>query len=62
VSVGNTAPINPFSGGLSFVGGNVIGSGAVSATFLAPFMSFCGSANGGDPEATSNCDTSCFND
>ena len=61
VSLGNTAPVNPSEsqGGLPFVSGNAqIGSDAVLSNLVAPFASFCGSVNGGDGGAPSNCDAS----
>src|SRR5262245_36125974 len=58
ISVGNTSPVNPSGGGLPFVSGNVIGSSAISANFVAPFSDFCGSTNGGDGGALANCDIS----
>ena len=57
VSVGNTAPTNPFAGGAPLVSGNTYGSAIISSNFVAPFFTdFCGSAEtGGTP---SNCDKS----
>ena len=56
VSVGNTAPTNPFAGGAPLVSGTVYGSGVISSNFLAPFFTdFCGNEGGATP---SNCDLS----
>jgi hypothetical protein len=56
VSVGNTAPTNPFAGGAPLVSGNTYGSAVISSNFLAPFFTdFCGSDAGANP---SNCDKS----
>src|SRR5947208_11853928 len=37
VSLGNTAPTNPFAGGAALVSGNVYGSAVISSNFVAPF-------------------------
>jgi hypothetical protein len=56
VSLGNTAPTNPFAGGAPLVSGNVYGSAVISSNFVAPFFTgFCGSEGGVSP---SNCDKS----
>src|SRR5262252_2459818 len=56
VSVGNTAPTNPFAGGAPLVSGNTYGSAVISSNFVAPFFTgFCGSEGGATP---SNCDKS----
>jgi hypothetical protein len=56
VSVGNTAPTDPFNGGAPLVSGNVYGSAVISSNFVAPFFtSFCGDEGGANP---SNCDKS----
>jgi hypothetical protein len=56
VSVGNTAPTDPFNGGAPLVSGNAYGSAVISSNFVAPFFtSFCGSEGGVNP---SNCDQS----
>jgi hypothetical protein len=55
VSVGNTAPTNPFDGGAPLVSGNTYGSAVYTSNFVAPFFTdFCGSES--DP--FSNCDKS----
>jgi len=55
VSVGNTAPTDPFNGGAPLVSGNVYGSAIISSNFVAPFFTdFCGSAETG--ATPSNCD------
>jgi PEP-CTERM motif len=55
VSVGNTAPTNPFDGGAPLVSGNTYGSAVYTSNFVAPFFTdFCGSES--DPFA--NCDKS----
>src|SRR5262252_8657760 len=57
VSVGNTAPTNPFDGGAPLVSGNVYGSAVISSNFVAPFFTdFCGNAEGG--ANPTNCDKS----
>src|SRR5205085_5558732 len=57
VSVGNTAPTDPFNGGAPLVSGNVYGSAIISSNFVAPFFTdFCGSAETG--ATPSNCDSS----
>ena len=56
VSVGNTAPTNPFAGGAPLVSGNTYGSAVISSNFVAPFFTdFCGADAGATP---SNCDKS----
>jgi len=56
VSVGNTAPTDPFNGGAPLVSGNTYGSAVVSSNFVAPFFTdFCGSDAGATP---ANCDKS----
>jgi len=56
VSVGNTAPTNPFAGGAPLVSGNTYGSGVISSNFVAPFFTdFCGSEAAAP---LSNCDKS----
>ena len=56
VSVGNTAPTNPFAGGAPLVSGNTYGSAVISSNFVAPFFTdFCGNDAGATP---SNCDKS----
>src|SRR5215468_7290360 len=56
VSVGNTAPTNPFAGGAPLVSGNTYGSAVISSNFVAPFFTdFCGSEGGVNP---ANCDKS----
>jgi hypothetical protein len=56
VSLGNTAPTNPFNGGAPLVSGNTYGSAVISSNFVAPFFtSFCGSEGGATP---TNCDQS----
>src|ERR671939_453881 len=55
VSVGNTAPTNPFDGGAPLVSGNTYGSAVYTSNFVAPFFTdYCGSES--DP--FSNCDKS----
>src|SRR5262245_51657932 len=57
VSVGNTAPTDPFNGGVPLVSGNVYGSAVISSNFVAPFFTdFCGMAETG--ATPSNCDKS----
>jgi hypothetical protein len=57
VSVGNTAPTDPFNGGAPLVSGNVYGSAIISSNFVAPFFTdFCGNELGNPPQ--SNCDKS----
>src|SRR5215470_14196925 len=56
VSVGNTAPTNPFDGGAPLVSGNTYGSAVISSNFVAPFFTdFCGSET---TAPLSNCDKS----
>ena len=56
VSVGNTAPTDPFNSNAPLVSGNTYGSAVISSNFVAPFFtSFCGSEGGATP---SNCDQS----
>jgi hypothetical protein len=56
VSVGNTAPTDPFNGGAPLVSGNTYGSAVISSNFVAPFFTdFCGSDAGATP---ANCDKS----
>ena len=56
VSVGNTAPTDPFNGGAPLVSGNTYGSAVISSNFVAPFFTdFCGSEGGANP---SDCDKS----
>ena len=56
VSVGNTAPTDPFNGGAPLVSGNTYGSAVISSNFVAPFFTdFCGNDAGATP---SNCDKS----
>jgi len=56
VSVGNTAPTNPFAGGAPLVSGNAYGSAVISSNFVAPFFtSFCGDEGGANP---ADCDKS----
>jgi hypothetical protein len=56
VSVGNTAPTNPFAGGAPLVSGNTYGSAVISSNFVAPFFTdFCGADAGATP---ANCDKS----
>src|SRR5215470_9846479 len=56
VSVGNTAPTNPFDGGAPLVSGNTYGSAVISSNFVAPFFTdFCGSETS---PPLSNCDKS----
>lgn len=61
VSVGNTAPTNPFDGGAPLVSGNVYGSAVYTSNFAAPFFTdvggnggYCGSELG----TFANCDKS----
>src|SRR5262249_21463897 len=43
VSVGNTAPTDPFNGGVPLVSGNTYASGVYTSNFVAPFFTaFCG--------------------
>ena len=57
VSVGNTAPTDPFNGGAPLVSGNAYGSAIISSNFVAPFFTdFCGNELGAPPQ--SNCDKS----
>ena len=56
VSVGNTAPTDPFNGGAPLVSGNVYGSAIIASNFVAPFFTdFCGGAETG--ATPSNCDS-----
>jgi len=56
VSLGNTAPTDPFNGGAPLVSGNVYGSAVISSNFVAPFFTdFCGADAGATP---ANCDKS----
>ena len=56
VSVGNTAPTDPFNAGAPLVSGNTYGSAVISSNFLMPFFTdFCGADAGATP---SNCDKS----
>jgi hypothetical protein len=56
VSVGNTAPTDPFNGGAPLVSGNTYGSAVISSNFVAPFFTdFCGNDAGATP---ANCDKS----
>ena len=56
VSVGNTAPTDPFNGGAPLVSGNTYGSAVISSNFVAPFFTdFCGSETS---PPLSNCDKS----
>jgi len=56
VSVGNTAPTDPFNGGAPLVSGNTYGSAVISSNFVAPFFTdFCGLDAGATP---ANCDKS----
>ncbi len=56
VSVGNTAPTDPFNGGVPLVSGNTYGSAVISSNFVAPFFTdFCGLDAGATP---ANCDKS----
>lgn len=56
VSVGNTAPTDPFNGGAPLVSGNTYGSAVISSNFVAPFFTdFCGADAGATP---ANCDKS----
>jgi len=56
VSVGNTAPTNPFAGGAPLVSGNTYGSAVYTSNFVAPFFTdFCGVDAGATP---ANCDKS----
>ena len=56
VSVGNTAPTNPFDGGAPLVSGDTYGSAVYTSNFVAPFFTdFCGSET--DPDQF-NCDKS----
>lgn len=61
VSVGNTAPTNPFDGGAPLVSGNVYGSAVYTSNFAAPFFTDVG-GNGGycgsESDPFSNCDKS----
>ena len=57
VSVGNTAPTNPFDGGAPLVSGNTYGSAVYTSNFVAPFFTdFCGFEDISGP--VSNCDKS----
>src|SRR5262245_65732436 len=57
VSVGNTAPTNPFDGGAPLVSGNTYGSAVYTSNFVAPFFTdFCGVEDINPPVA--NCDKS----
>ena len=54
VSLGNTAPTDPFNGGAPLVSGNTYGSAVISSNFVAPFFTdFCGNDAGATP---ANCD------
>jgi hypothetical protein len=56
VSLGNTAPTDPFNGGAPLVSGNTYGSAVISSNFVAPFFTdFCGADAGATP---ANCDKS----
>ena len=56
VSLGNTAPTDPFNGGAPLVSGNTYGSAVISSNFVAPFfIDFCGADAGATP---ANCDKS----
>jgi len=56
VSLGNTAPTNPFAGNAPLVSGNAYGSAVISSNFVGPFFTgFCGSEGG---TSASNCDMS----
>lgn len=56
VSLGNTAPTDPFNGGAPLVSGNTYGSAVISSNFVAPFFTdFCGNDAGATP---ANCDKS----
>lgn len=46
VSVGNTAPTNPFDGGAPLVSGNVYGSAVYTSNFVAPFFTDVGGDGG----------------
>jgi len=55
VSLGNTAPTNPFNGGAPLVAGNVYGTAIINSNFVAPFFTgMCGGADDVGP----NCDKS----
>ena len=54
VSVGNTAPTDPFNGGVPLVSGNTYGSAVLTSNFVAPF--FTGTC--GTNDVTANCDQS----
>src|SRR5690242_21922417 len=54
VSVGNTAPTDPFNGGAPLVSGNTYGSAVLTSNFVAPF--FTGTC--GTNDVTANCDQS----
>jgi hypothetical protein len=59
VSLGNTAPTDPFNGNAPLVSGNTYGTQAISGNLAPPFASFCGSTTGVDNAAgASNCDAS----
>jgi hypothetical protein len=54
VSLGNTAPTDPFNGGAPLVSGNTYGSAVIASNFVAPFFTdFCGNDAGATP---ANCD------
>lgn len=56
VSVGNTAPTDPFNGGVPLVSGNTYGSAVINSNFVPPFFTaVCGVDAG--PSAA-NCDKS----
>src|SRR5262249_27705078 len=56
VSVGNTAPTDPFNGGVPLVSGNTYGSAVYTSNFVAPFFTaLCGSEGGANP---AKCDKS----
>jgi len=54
ISVGNTAPTDPFNGGAPLVSGNTYGSAVLTSNFVAPF--FTGTC--GTNDTTANCDQS----
>src|SRR5690349_17416121 len=57
ISLGNTAPTNPFDGGAPLVSGNVYGSAVYTSNFVAPFFTdYCG--NEVAPTGGVNCDKS----
>jgi hypothetical protein len=56
VSLGNTAPTNPFAGGAPLVSGHTYGSAVIGSNFVAPFFTgFCGDEGGATP---ADCDKS----